>query len=307
MPKKILMTGATGLIGSHLTKALIERGDEVTIFSRSPRAAQMEISGAKDYIKWIPEDYKSWKKSVNGQDAIIHLAGTPVMAKRWTGSYKAEILKSRKISTGAIVKAISEAIEKPQVLISASAIGYYGSVEDGLFNESSPSGSDFLATVCKLWEQEASGVENFGVRRVSIRLGIVLAREGGALKQMITPYRLFIGGPLGNGHQGFPWIHIDDVLRIFLNAIDDESIKGAINAVAPDLITMNEFAQILGKVMKRPSWFRVPGIVLNVIVGEGAETIIKTPKIIPEFLQQHNFNFKYKNAESALKEILGNL
>lgn len=305
MAKKIVITGATGLIGSNLTKALLKRGDEVTVFSRSPEKARQELPDACDYVRWIPEQYEKWKGFINAKDAVIHLAGTPVMAKRWTGSYKAEILQSRKISTDAIVRAIGESPEKPEILLSASAIGIYGTVETGVFTEESPAGSDFLAAVCKLWEQAASEVENFGVRRVSIRLGIVLSGDGGALKQMITPYKFFLGGPLGDGSQGFPWVHIDDVVKIFLTALEDRSMHGAVNAVAPEAITMNEFARTLGEVMKRPAWFKVPGILLRVMVGEGAETIIKTPKVIPEVLQKQNFDFEYSNAGKALRAVLG--
>lgn len=305
MSKQIVVTGATGLIGSHLVRALSERGDHVLVFTRSPGSAQSEIPFAAGYIKWTPEESSDrWEKYIDGADAVIHLAGAPVMARRWSGEYKAQILGSRQIGTRQIVHAIKNSTKKPEVFVCASAIGIYGTYEGGTFTEKSEAGNDFLATVCKIWEKEASEAEGLGVRRVSVRLGIVLEKSGGALGKMITPYRFFIGGPLGSGKQGFPWIHIDDAVGIFLKAIDDRSIKGPLNAVAPESITMQEFAEALGKVLHRPSAFKVPKIALRIIAGEGAETIYKTPKVIPEVLLKNGYEFKYKTAEAALKNIL---
>jgi uncharacterized protein (TIGR01777 family) len=227
------------------------------------------------------------------------------MAKRWTGSYKAEILSSRQNSTHALVRAIGSLDKKPEVFICASAIGYYGTEKnDETFTEKSPSGSDFLAAVCKVWEKEASIVENYGVRRVSLRTGIVLDPSGGALAKMITPFRYFAGGPLGQGKQGFPWIHIDDVTSIILLALDNKSIKGPVNLVAPEKISMNEFSSTLGNLLNRPSWLKVPAPLLKIIVGEGEETITKTPFVKSEVLDNSNYKFKFESSYQALKNIL---
>lgn len=305
MPKHVLITGATGLIGLQVAKTLISRGDKVTIFSHSLNSAQSKIPGASKYVKWTPEDAKDWSGYLEGQDAVIHLSGAPVMAKRWTGSYKAEILSSRQYSTHALVKVIGQSDKKPEVFICASAIGYYGTAKKGeTFTEKSPAGSDFLAAVCKVWEREASVVENYGVRRVSLRTGIVLDLSGGALAKMITPFRFFAGGPLGQGKQGFPWIHIDDVTSIILLALDNRSLNGPVNLVAPEKISMNEFSSTLGNLLNRPSWLKVPAPLLKIIVGEGAETIAKTPFVESEVLKNFNYKFKFENSEQALKNIL---
>ncbi|MEI7811494.1 MAG: TIGR01777 family oxidoreductase [Ignavibacteria bacterium] len=305
MRKKIVVTGATGLIGRHILKILFERKDEVIIFSRSPVLAKREIPGATHYIPWQSGPEGLWQNYLNDADAVIHLAGEPVMGKRWSAKYKYLIMNSRKESTNLLVKAIAQVSQKPKVLVSASAIGYYGSDAGGEYTEESPAGNDFLADVCQIWENEATMVEPLGIRHAGIRTGIVLSQKGGALEKMKLPYSFFMGGTPGSGSQGFPWIHIDDIVKIFLRAADDESFTGAYNAVAPVKTTMKDFSHALGRVLGRPAWLNIPEFVVRLLAGEGATAILNTPFIIPKRLCESDFSFNFSNPETALRNILG--
>lgn len=304
MAKKVAVTGATGLIGHHIFKALLERGDEVTVLSRSPSDAKETLPGARAYVKWDSEKGSGGKDYASGLDAVVHLAATPVMDKRWNESYKQEILKSRQDGTRRLVSELAQSSPRPEVLISASAIGYYGVSRNKVLTESDHPGMDFLAEVCKLWEGEAQRAEEYGIRRVSIRLGIVLESRGGALKKMLLPFKFFMGGPLGKGSQGFSWIHIDDVVNIFLQAIDNSSMHGAYNATSPNPVSMNEFSRLIGEALKRPSWLKVPEFALDMVVGEGAYTITEAPVVLPERLKEMGYKFKFPEAGVALKDII---
>lgn len=304
MSKKVVITGASGLIGRKITELLICRGDEVTVLSRSPEKAKTEVPGAGAYIKWEPYRLTGWEASLEGKDAVIHLAGAPVMDKRWTETYKHKIMESRRTGTRLICEALCKASAGPEVLLSSSAIGYYGTAENKVYTESDQAGEGFLAGVCRSWEAEALSAAGCGVRVVTVRTGIVLDKNEGALKKMMMPFKLFSGGPLGNGTQGFPWIHIDDIAGIYIFALDNPGISGALNGTAPVKTTMDEFASALGRAMKRPSWFKVPGFLLEIAVGEGAETIIKVPFVVPERVLSLGYKFKFGNLDEALKDII---
>lgn len=301
MNKKIVITGATGLIGRKLSQQLINNGNLVTIVSRSVERAKHLVPNANKYIMWNYE--KEPADFVNGQDIIIHLMGENIMSKRWTDEHKKNVFDSRIKSTRALVEGINVAVEKPAIFIHSSAIGFYGT---GNFeaDESTIKGNGFLPDVVDAWEKEAAKVEKNNLRRVSIRLGIVLDKDDGALKRMILPFKLFIGGPLGNGNQWFPWISIDDVVSIFKFSIDNEKISGAVNAVSPGVVNMNEFAESLGKILNRPSLLRVPEFVLRIILGEAAGSLIYGVKASPKILIENGFEFKYNSIESALKSLL---
>ncbi len=304
MGKKIIITGATGLIGSRICKKLIDRSDELTIFTSNPSVASGKIKNAKEYVKWNYQSPEEWKDYLTGKDAVIHLAGASIAGKRWNNNYKSLILNSREISTHNLVKAISEVQAKPSVFISSSAVGYYGSAGDEIITEEYKSGDDFLSGVCKAWESEAEKVEHFNIRRVSVRTGIVLSPNGGALKQMLPPFKLFLGGPLGTGSQWFPWIHIDDLVKIYLFALDNTLILGSINAASPNPITMNKFAKTLGKILHRPSLFKVPLFALRIVIGEAAEAVVASQRVVPLKLLESGFKFEYENLEPALKDLL---
>lgn len=304
MSKKIIVTGAAGLIGRNLCRILAERGDEITVFTRNPDGAKKKLPFVKEFVKWDTYSSADYSEYIDGKDAVIHLAGASVAGSKWTESYKKEILSSRIVSTKTIVDSIANCKNKPDVLVCSSAIGFYGSTNDDIITEASPAGDDFLAGVCKEWERTACKVESFGVRRVSIRTGIVLDKNGGALSKMLTPFRLFAGGPLGSGHQWFSWIHWRDLCRIYIYALDDKYLNGEVNAVSPNPITMYEFAECLGRVMNRPSVVNIPEFVLRILLGEGADAVLASQRVIPQKLQNAGFKFEFTQPEEALKDIL---
>lgn len=304
MKKKIIVTGATGLIGNKLCTELIHQGNEVTIFSRNSSSAKMLIPDAAGYVDWDYNKPELWQKYIDGSDVVIHLAGASVAGKRWNDEYKKIIRESRIISTKNLANVIIQCENKPRVLITSSASGYYGNRGDAFLNEESGHGSDFLARVCKSWEDEARLVEKYNVRRVSFRTGIVLSPDAGALKKMILPFRLFIGGPLGNGRQWFPWIHIDDIVKLYINAVDNDSLHGAVNASSPQHNTMSEFAKTLGKVLKRPSLLPVPELVLKLVAGKVASDILASQKLDVSKVLNAGFRFQFANLEDALRDLL---
>lgn len=300
---KIIVTGGTGLIGSSIIKRLTARGDEVTVFTRKKSNAE-SVPGVT-YVEWNPYKEGEWVKSIDGKDAVIHLAGASIFGKRWNEDYKKKIMDSRILGTRNIVNAISKADIKPSVLAAASGAGYYGKdTGDRVISETDPPGEDFLAEVCIEWEEEASRAQEYNVRTVSMRTGIVLDKNDGALKQMLLPFRLFAGGPLGSGRQWFPWIHIDDLSDIYIRAVDDDTFRGSINASSPNPVRMKEFADTLGKVLHRPSWFRVPEFMMKMVVGEAAEFVTGGQRIVPEVLLKKAYNFKFPNVRGALEDLL---
>lgn len=302
--KRIIVTGATGLIGKKLVSSLRKNNYEVIVFSRNTKQAKLLLPDINKFVEWNYTNLNQWKSEIEGIYAIIHLAGVNLFEKRWNEKFKSQILESRELSTRKLVDAIRSTVKKPDVFISASGIGIYGNGSDEILDEQSTIGNDFLADVCKVWEDESQKVEAFGVRSVQIRTGLVLSNEDGALKQMLPAFKMFFGGPLGNGKQWSSWLHIDDIVAIYLHALENVSISGPINAVSPNPITMNEFAKALGKVLNRPSLFSVPKFMLKIIIGEAAEVVIGSQKVIPDKLIKNGYKFKFTKLEDALKDLL---
>jgi hypothetical protein len=303
MRRKIAITGATGLIGRELCRKLHEEGDEVTVFTRGIKKGKELFPYLTDFVEWDYNKPELWKNELNGKDTVVHLAGANIFGERWTNSYKRTIMDSRKSATKILVDSIGELKNKPKTFISSSAVGYYGDKGNDIITEESPSGTDFLSMVCRSWEFEAKQVEKFGVRRVSIRTGIVLSSKEGALKKMLLPFRLFAGGSIGKGDQWFPWIHIEDIINVYLFVLNNE-ISGVLNGTSPNPVTMREFAKTLGKVLHRPSFFTVPEFVLKLAVGEGAQSILSSLRVIPQKLIKNSFKFKYDHLEPALTSLL---
>jgi len=299
---KIAITGATGLIGKKLVGKLIGRGDEVLVLTRSANSAKDTLPHSVSFVEWS-SNTKSWYSKLSGVDAVIHLAGENVMGRRWSEYHKKKVLDSRVNGTKSIVEAISSLSEKPKTFISASAIGIYGNREAPV-DESSEPANDFLANVVKAWEYETSKVDEFGIRRVNVRVGIVLDENEGALAPMIKQFKFFLGGSIGSGKQWFSWIHIDDIVGIFLFALDNQTVIGAVNGVAPASVRMKDFAAILGKVMHRPSLFSVPEFVLKVVLGEGAGAVLGGANVRSEKISILGYKFQFENLEAALKNIL---
>jgi hypothetical protein len=241
--------------------------------------------------------------SVPSVDAIVHLAGEPV-AQRWTGEVKKRIYNSRVDGTRKLVSAMGDLQNKPAVLITASAVGYYGDRGDEVLMEDSAPGKDFLAQLCVNWEEEATRALEFGVRVVRIRIGIVLGRDGGALKQMLTPFRLGIGGRLGNGCQWMPWIHVDDLLGLFVFAAENASIQGPLNGSSPEPVTNAEFTRRLAQALHRPAMLRVPKFALKLVLGEIADFALASSKVVPDAPTRSGFKFAFPELGEALKALL---
>lgn len=301
--KKIVITGATGLIGRELCKELSLHGDELTIFSTNVEKAKAILPFAKEVVEWKNYD-KDYSVYLEGKDAVIHLAGASVAGKRWTPSYKKEIYDSRINTTRNLVSSIDKCKQKPEVFISASAIGFYGDRGDSILTETSSVGKDFLSNVCDDWEKASERIEMLNVRRVIIRTGIVLSIDDGALKKILLPFQLFVGGPLGNGKQWFSWIHLADIISLYLFLLDKKSQKGIFNAVSPQPVQMKTFAKRLGKVLHKPSLFPVPKFVLKLVMGESTSAILASQKIKPEALLNAGYKFKFDDLESALINLL---
>jgi uncharacterized protein (TIGR01777 family) len=298
-PKKVLVTGATGFIGSQLVRELQKRGDDVTVLLRSPD----QVERFSQPIRAVTWDQPA--AACAGQDAVVHLAGEQAVGVRWDEAAKARILSSRVDTTRALVSAIASADLRPRVLVSASAVGYYGAREGGdLVDESGVAGSDFLAQVCAQWEAAAQAAQASNVRVVRARLGVVFGRGGGALQEMAKPFRLFAGGPIASGKQVVSWVHRADVIGIILRCIDDESISGPVNVVAPEPVTQGELAGAIGRVLRRPSWLRVPGAALRLRFGEGADPLLTGQRVVPARMHDAGYVWQHADLEAALREAL---
>ncbi|MBE9125897.1 MULTISPECIES: TIGR01777 family oxidoreductase [unclassified Coleofasciculus] len=299
---KVAVTGATGFVGSRLVERLLSQGHQPLILTRN-RGTAAGLFPNVEIVAYTPTESGSWQQAIAGCDGVVNLAGEPIAESRWTSEQKQEILNSRKLGTRKIVEAIAKAEPKPRVLINASAIGYYGTSETATFDETSPSGNDFLAQVCQAWEAEAQNVKDAGVRLVILRLGIVLG-NGGALAKMITPFNLFVGGPIGSGRQWFSWIHRDDLVSLILKALTQDDIEGVFNATAPNPVRMSEFCQKVGEVLNRPSWLPVPDFALEALLGEGAQVVLEGQQVVPKRTTSIGFDYQYPMVKSALVEIL---
>jgi uncharacterized protein (TIGR01777 family) len=299
---KVAITGATGFVGSRLVQKLQKQGHQPLILTRN-REAALKAFPTMEVVTYTPTESGSWQDAIAGCDALVHLAGEPIAQNRWTPKQKEEILNSRKLSTQKIVEAISKANPKPTVLVNASAIGYYGTSETATFDETSPSGNDFLAEVCQAWEAEAQKVKEAGVRLVILRLGIVLG-DGGALAKMIPPFQLFAGGPIGTGRQWFSWIHRDDLVNLILEALTRSDLEGVLNATAPNPVRMSELCQTLGETLNRPSWLPVPGFALEALLGEGSKLVLEGQQVLPKRTTSYGFKYQYLTVKEALAEIL---
>ena len=300
---KIILAGGTGFIGKALIQTLVGEGHRVVILTRHAGKMKWMNKRFVTEIIWDGKHLGDWAKEFDGVDAVINLAGESIAAKRWSAAQKKHIIDSRISSTKAIVDAIRQANHKPSVLINASAVGYYGNVENGDVTESSPKGSGFLSDTCDQWEKEAREAEVLGVRVVILRFGVVLGEGGGALSKMIPPFKMFIGGPLGSGRQWFPWVHREDVTGVIHFALINTKLSGPVNVTAPDSVNMKQFCKQLGKAMGRPSWAPVPAFALKLMLGEMSEMLLTGQKAVPKKLSENGYSFYYPSLEEALKKL----
>jgi uncharacterized protein len=318
---RILITGATGFIGRALCEHLAERDDVVAV-SRDVAAAQRRL-GTNAKVLPLPVTAAEWAAALEGCDGVVNLAGESIAAGRWTDERKRRIRDSRVELTRELVQGLHATAAPPRVLVSASAVGYYGPHGDEQIDESAAAGGDFLAEVCLAWEREALAAEagserrvhgerplvptqdeRAGVRVVRLRIGVVLGEGGGALERMVTPFRFFAGGPLGSGRQWISWIHRDDVVGLIDLALHDPRVEGALNATAPEPQKMRDFCRILGKVLARPSWAPVPEFVLRLALGDMADMLLTGQRVVPAAAQKVGYHFRYPELEAALRAIL---
>ncbi|MDX1591764.1 MAG: TIGR01777 family oxidoreductase [Balneolaceae bacterium] len=298
--KQILITGGTGFIGTHLSEMLMKQGHFLTIVTRSPEAHKSEEAKNQKFISW--DDLSSVMESI---DVVINMAGENLFGQRWTPEVKERLYNSRIKTTRKLVDAMRASVSKPEVLISTSGVNYYkDSGDEVITEEDGEPGDNFLANLCKDWEKEAELASSLGVRVVIARFGIVLEKNGGVIEKMRLPFKLFAGGPVGSGDQYMPWIHMEDLCRILIYAMENDEMNGALNACAPEPVTMNEFADELGEVMNRPSFFRVPEFVLDVVLGEAALPVTSSLRVQPKVLQKSGFQFEYDDIGLALADIM---
>ncbi len=299
----VVITGATGLVGSALVSFLTSGGHRVTRMVRT--AAQAPPPGVTDSV-WSPNSGRLDRSVLDGTEAVVHLAGENIAAGRWTSAQKARIRDSRVKGTRVLCEAIAGVSNPPRVLVSASAIGWYGNRGDEVLTEASAVGTGFLADVCRDWEAEVEPAEKRGVRVVRLRIGVVLSPRGGALAKMLTPFKLGVGGVIGSGRQYMSWISLDDLVGAIHHALVTESLRGPVNAVSPHAVTHREFTKMLGRVLSRPTVFPMPAGVARVLFGEMAEEIIlSSARVLPGQLQASGFRFLQPELEGALRHLLG--
>jgi uncharacterized protein (TIGR01777 family) len=301
--KRYVLCGGSGLIGRALALELGNEANEVVILSRTPE----KLSGLPSNVraaKWDAVSGSDWYPVAEGCDAIVNLAGTNIGSGKWSAERKREIVKSRTDAGRAVVRAVELMKEKPRVIVQASAVGYYGYSSATHVDEEYPPGNDFLARVAVDWEDSTKPIESMGVRRVIIRTGVVLSSNGGVFRTIVLPFRLFIGGRLGNGRQPFPWIHIDDEIRAIRFLIDRDDVTGPFNLTVPNPVTNEQFSSILAEVIKRPNWLPIPAVALHLILGEMAVIALEGQNAIPKRLVEKGFIFKFPGARQAIEDLL---
>ena len=298
---KIVIAGGNGFVGNALTEELIKNHHEVYILTRHAHAAKPKQD--VKYVQWLNNGDQP-EKHLEDIDVFINLAGESLNSGRWTASRKKRLLDSRLSSTKEMVRIITAANKKPQLLLNASAIGYYGTSRTETFTERTiKHPSDFLSTITTEWEKAAKELKNEHIRTIHMRFGVILEKNGGALQRMVLPYRLFAGGTIGSGEQILSWIHMNDVIQAILFCINNKNIEGAVNFTAPQPLKMKEFGKKIGQVMKKPHWLPVPSFALKILLGEMSILVLEGQRVLPEKLRKHGFEFTFPTLDTALQDI----
>lgn len=297
---KIIIAGGSGFIGKKLTEYLVERGHEVVILTRGEGRVSQNIT----YVQWLTSEATP-EKEIGNADVFINLAGVSINQGRWTMKHQKEIYISRMDATDELLRIMQALPNKPKTFINASAIGIFPtSLEATYTEESMERADDFLGVTVSDWERKAETADNFGVRTVFMRFGVVLGATDGALPLMVLPYKLFVGGTVGSGMQWVSWVHIYDVIRVIDFAIENETLRGPVHVTAPTPIRMKEFGKTIGKVLKRPHWFPTPAFLLKIVLGKKSQLVVFGQCVLPTVLQKHGFQFKYPKLETALTDLL---
>jgi len=299
---RVLITGGTGFIGRALVPALVRENHRVIVWARSEERAR-SLLGAGAEIVAASSDVQSLRQVLERCDAVVNLAGESILSGRWTKTRRQVLVESRVELTKRLVQAIGEAHPRPGILISGSAVGYYGDRGSELLSETSAAGTGFLAQLCQDWEAAARSAELAGLRVVTLRTGVALGLGGGALARMLPPFRYGAGGPLGSGRQYLSWIHIHDLIQVLANALVDERYRGPINAVAPEAVTSREFARALGHALHRPAVLPAPALVLRLIFGEAAGALLDSQRVEPRRLREIGFPHQFPRLDQALADL----
>jgi uncharacterized protein len=305
---KILITGATGLIGRAVCRRLSDEGHQLVLLSRRPE--NTKVVGNTKVFSWEPEHGPPERTVWEGVDAVIHLAGEPIASTRWTDEQKRRIRDSRVKGTRHLIMGIGEInTDRPKILVSGSAVGYYGDRGDEELDEGSgpgQAGQGLLTDLCRQWEGEALQGQEMGLRVTLVRTGVVLDATGGALEKMLLPFKLGLGGRIGDGRRWFPWIHIDDIAGIFCHALFKRELSGPINGVAPGIVNNDAFTNELAAALRRPAIFSAPEFVLKIMMGEMAEVVLSSQRVIPRVALETGYNFRFPRLKAALANLLSN-
>ncbi len=299
---KVLVTGATGFVGKVVVRQLLEAGDQVVILTRNIPKAALTLGSDCRYFQWVDMNELPDAAAFDGVDAVINLMGEGIADKKWSEEQKKMIYNSRINGTQRLVEVISKLDKKPSIFISTSAIGVYGNRGPEELSEESSTGADFLSHLCTEWEKEASNVKPFVKRLVIMRVGVVLGHNGGALKKMLPPFKMGLGGHVGSGNQYMSWIHVEDLAGMYVEALKNDSVNGIYNGTAPYPATNREFTTALGKILKRPTILPVPAFAIKAIFGEMSAVILGGQKVLPKKFKDINFRYRYPTLEMALKE-----
>ncbi len=300
---KVVIAGGSGFVGRAVVSRILAEKHEAVVLSRQPSVGTFPGERQPSVVQWDGVSLGPWCDALEGVDALINLCGAGIAAQRWTGAYKKVLRETRLSPTRVLARAISSCRNPPRVWVNSSAVGFYGDVADAKLNDSSARGQGFLADLCQDWETAAQNVSRKDVRVVLLRMGVVLG-HGGALEKFILPFKLFVGGPLGSGRQWLSWITREDLASALLFIISNENLRGPLNAVAPQPVTMKDFCRLLGSSLHRPSWARCPAFIVRMVLGEMADVMLFSQRVLPKKLINAGFRFQYPALDGALKAAL---
>ncbi len=305
---RVFLTGGTGLIGARLIGQLLRRGDQPVLLTRRYNVARQRFGPECELVEGDPMQPGDWQTKLETCDAVVNLAGENIFNRRWNAKFKELMFDSRVKTTRNVVEGLKRGPKRPdglpRILVNASAIGYYGPHGDEELTETSPPAGDFMANLCVEWEKAALEARQSGLRVALVRVGIVLDREGGALPKMLTPFKMFVGGPIGNGRQWMSWIHHEDMTGLFLLALDNPQANGPLNGTAPNPVTNREFSKALGRALHRPSFLPAPVFGMRLLLGQVAQVVATGQRVLPQVPLQLGHAFKFPTIDAALAEIL---